>query len=363
MANRHRTINNVPSHLKNDATARGQVDDLYKHRLADNSSAKYQGPWNAYVSWLRSIGISNPLNLTVVTDHVIVYYLGHIVATAKERKVGEQVINTTMAAIRYFYINAGLSSPTESPIVFDLRQAVPRMLIDRERQRCVPLTACQLLLVLERFLLPSCNLRVRMHLTIYLLMFVGLFRYSDVAKILVHEELFQFRYKNNVLIGLLLFIPWSKTDQSHDGAWVAIGATGKTFCPVKLLKTLLQFGQYKTSHPSEFVGPLLRATARHNANALQQITSSFDKPIQPLSYQALLKSIQSMVEEATGIHTALHGPRKGGASTAAEIGIESQLICSLGRWKFGNTFEDTYLTMLDGNAQRFFDLTSKIWPY
>ena len=354
----------MPASLRSDAEARRKVDNLYEHRLNDNSSDKYKGPWRRFTKWLDSIGISKYLDVSIVTDQVIVFYLGHIVEDAKNRSVGKQVINTTLAAIRYFYLSAGLESPTESPIVTSLRLAVPRILIGK-RSSCVPLTAEQLLTVLQFHLTSSCTLRVRMHLTIYLLMFVGLFRFSDVQKILVHDELLQKRYdKQGNLIGLLIFIPWSKTDQSHDGAWVAIGATRGAYCPVGLVLSLLRKGKYATRPSStEFVGPLLRATARHNPDALKQTSSSLDNPIQPLTYQAMLHSIQPMVKEAIGVHTALHGPRKGGASTAAQEGIESQLICSLGRWKFGNTFEDTYLTMLDGNARKYFDLTRKIWPY
>ena len=345
----------MPASLRNNAEARQKVDILYENRLNENSSDKYKGPWRSFTLWLDSIGISKYFDISVVTDHVIVFYLGHIVADAKNRNTGEEVINTTLAAIRYFFISAGLESPTESPIVKSLRKAVPRILIGK-RSTCVPLTAEQLLKVLKYHLTSSCTLRVRMHLTIYLLMFVGLFRFSDVQKILVHEELLQKRYdEHGNIIGLLVFIPWSKTDQSHDGAWVAIGATKGSYCPVDLVLTLLRKGKYCTRPgPTEFVGPLLRATARHNPNALKQISSPLNEPIEPLTYQALYHSIQSMVKEATGIHTALHGPRKGGASTAAEQNIESRLICSLGRWKFGNTFEDTYLTMLDGNAKKIF---------
>jgi hypothetical protein len=195
-------------------------------------------------------------------------------------------------------------------------------------------------------------------------MFVGMLRYSDAQRILVHKELFHFvTAGTGELLGLLIFIPCSKTDQGWDGAWIAIGATDGDYCPVKLLRELLEVGKYVTYHETQFVGPLLRATARHNANALAQITSDIEDPIQPLSYNAMLKSIQPLVQSVVQIHTALHQPRSGGASAAAEMNIDSQLVCGLGRWKLGNTFEDCYLKMLDGNCEKYFQLTRDIWPF
>jgi len=111
-------------------------------------------------------------------------------------------------------------------MVMALRSAIPRMLHGTKSQ-CVPLTREQLLMVFQRHLTSHCTLRVRMHVTVYFLMFVGMLRYSDAQRILVvHKELFHFvTAGTGELLGLLIFIPCSKTDQGWDGAWIAIGAT------------------------------------------------------------------------------------------------------------------------------------------
>jgi hypothetical protein len=204
-----------------------------------------------------------------------------------------------------------------------------------------------------------------MHLTVYLLMFVGLFRYDDVSKIMVNKSLFKFITRpDGTLEGLLLFIPCSKTDQFWDGAWVAIGATNKTLCPVKLIKQLLSVGGYIQSHSTEDVGPLLRRVRKcGNSYVLFQVTSPMTDPIPSVSYQTLYQSIQNMVHTATGLHTALHGSRTGGASAAAEHGIDSRLVCGLGRWQQGTTFADVYIKMMQGNMHKYFEVTRTIWPF
>ena len=100
--------------------------------------------------------------------------------------------------------------------------------------------------------------RTTMHLTVLLLAFVGLLRYSDLSNILVHQDLLRFvpcMDEPSRDDGVLIFLPHSKTDQAWSGSWVAIGATGGAFCPVGLLKALIRLGGLH-HHPTD-CGPLL----------------------------------------------------------------------------------------------------------
>ncbi len=137
---------------------------------------------------------------------------------------------------------------------------------------------------------------------------------------------------------------------------------------MRLLHELSFFGGYVRDHPSADVGPLLRGVKLkyrpHQHHVLQQLTSTVSQPIPALSYTSFLVSIQHLVE-AAGIpkHVGLHAGRAGGASEAAAVGIDPQSVCGLGRWKMGNTFADTYVKMIDGNARKYFGITRKLWPF
>lgn len=165
---------------------------------------------------------------------------------------------------------------------------------------------------------------------------------------------------------MLIFIPCSKTDQYWEGAWVAVGATGGIFCPVRLVLDLFRLGGYVVDSTTMDVGPLLRATKlcyRRRGYFLKQRTAPLSKPIQPLGYSAFRQNVQSLVFRATGKHVGMHAPRSGGASLAAELNVDSRLVCGLGRWQHGNTYADTYVKMMDGNIRKYFQLTRTLWPY
>jgi hypothetical protein len=232
----------------------------------------------------------------------------------------------------------GRASPTHSLLCTRLRLTAKRVLF-AVKSTCEAITATELHAVLVFHLTATCSLRVRMHLTVFLLMFVGLLRYDDAACILVHKDLLQFISVSRTDTrddGVVLFLHSSKTDQTGAGAWVAIGATRGRFCPVRLLRDLLCLGGYVRDHPSADVGPLLRGVKLkyrpHRHHILQQVTAPLAQPIPALSYTSFLLSIQHLVEEA-GIpkHVGLHAGRSGGASTAAAVGIDPQSVCGLGR--------------------------------
>ena len=215
------------------------------------------------------------------------------------------------------------------------------------------------------------NLRTMMHLTVLLLAFLGLFRYSDMSHILVHQDLLRFipcdddKFRDD---GVLIFLPHSKTDQEWSGNWVAIGATGGPFCPVMILRKLLRHGGYCTSHPTDDCGPLLRAITGHHSSAkgqhLAQVTSSNGRVIPPLSHTTLLKSARTLLVEAgVMMDFGLHSLRSGGASAAYLSDVPRTLLCQHGRWKAGATMEDHYLNTHQVQIQKFFEVTRSFWPY
>jgi hypothetical protein len=196
--------------------------------------------------------------------------------------------------------------------------------------------------------------------------------YSDAVSILVHEDLLRFvpSSSRGGYEGMLMFIPRSKTDQSWNGAWVAVGATGGDLCPVYWTRFLLKRGRYITSHidPTVDCGPLLRAVslapkghADYPGYVLAQVISKHG-PIACLSHSYFLRSSRLLLLEAgVDIQFGLHSLRSGGATAANLAGIPSNLVCQHGRWKLGRTMEDHYLKTHDVDIQKFFRLTRQIW--
>lgn len=323
--------------------------------------SKYKPAWQAFQLWLLSYSISDPFTATNAT--IVSLYVTHLIHSANLRKIGPATIENAISAIKFFMEIAG-KPILDSPFITRLRLAAGRLL-NPKRSACEPISVTDLYHILSTHLTPNCSLRTRMHLTVFLLMFIGLLRFNDVQQIMVHQDCLRFIYSDsNVLLGCLIFIPFSKTDQSGDGVWIAVGATGKRFCPAKLLSDLLVAGQYCTAPPEgHFAGPLLRPViGKHKPARMQLAVTTSSSPILPLTYPAFRSSLIAF-SACLSKHFGLHSFRKGGASTAAALSMDSRLICGLGRWKQGTTFSDTYIKMMHGNMLKFFDLTRQLWPY
>ena len=202
-----------------------------------------------------------------------------------------------------------------------------KTLLSSRRSQCEPISAADMHTLLLTHLTPTCSLPVRMHLTVFLLMFLGPLRYtSDAANILVNFEFLRFiRSTTGCLEGVLLFIPFSKTDQERKGSWVAIGATHTRYCPVELLSVLLSCGGYNRRGSNTIAtGPLLRATVAHRHRphyyTLAQVTSPISCPIPALSYAQFRSSILRLSSKLK-IHIGLPSARTyGGASRSRVVG-------------------------------------------
>ena len=355
----------LPERMQKDMSLQFSFNRLINGALASSTNDKYVRPWLKFREWLAQYDITEPLTIDA---QIVAFYVVHLITSAELRCIGDALVLTALASIAHHFSLAGLAPPTNSPHLTLLRRAAKRTL-QPLRSLCEPISSVDLYIVLVKFLTPTCDLRDRMHLTCFLLMFLGLFRFSDIQSILVHKDLFQFIRKSEsdpTIDGMLIFIPCSKTDQYWLGAWVAVGATGGVFCPVRLVMDLFRLGGYVVDSSTVDVGPLLRATQlRHHPQryVLKQRTAPLSAPIQPLSYAAYRQNVQSLVFRATAKHVGMHAARSGGASLAAELNIDSRLVCGLGRWKLGNTFADIYIRMMDGNMRKYFQLTRTLWPH
>ena len=337
--------------------------------LAPSTRRKYELAWTRFKAWLPS-----DVHCFHCTGVVLSLYLSELFLDCQERQIGSGALDLACAAIAFHYQLAGVEAPLGFPNIKLLRRAADKILTST-RSLCGVLSNEAAASMLTFHLLGATppSLRVRMHLTVFLLMYVGLLRYADAAQLLVHSDLMQFITRSSTdhtLDGVLLFLPKSKTDVKWEGAWVAIGATGTALCPVRLLYTLLDVGSYDVlPRPGIDNGPLLRAVVLDlrspHSHRLAKITTPLTQTvIPPLSYTTLRQSLLLLSAEAgLDTHFGLHTGRVGYANTAATNRIPVQLVCHLGRWKIGNTFDDTYTRMLEDNSRKFFALTRTLWRY
>jgi hypothetical protein len=206
---RNTVFPNVPIRMAMDHGCRADIQ--LSSSLAPETLRKYSNAWVAFKQWLSSYHISN---LFSANTQIMYLYTSHLIHLSSQKSIGPNTLEMTLAAISYYFVTAGHVSPTDSALCTYLVRASGRLL-SATKSTCEPITAPELHKLLKFHLADNCSLKVRMHLTVLTLMFVGLLRYDDAACILVHADLLQFITKHNsaTVDGVLIFIPRSKTDQ------------------------------------------------------------------------------------------------------------------------------------------------------
>ena len=128
-----------------------------------------------------------------------------------------------------------------------------------------------------------------------------------------------------------IFLESSKTDQFRDGAWVAIGRSNQDTCPVKALEQYFAAAEIDLGEDL----PLFRA-----------LSSSRTTPKvrrQGLSYSRAREIVKDAFKDITDVSCiSLHSLRAGGATAAANAGINDRLFKRHGRWLSENA-KDGYV--------------------
>lgn len=222
------------------------------------------------------------------------------------------VIEVTQAA-RYVHEHAGVPSPSVSPLVKSLVSSARRSLAKPTRiSRGLDVDI--LLRLADRFY--QCPDIGWFSIFVSLVVsFAGFWRWDDLN--MVDLSLVLFRPDC-----VLVFLRSSKTDQFCKGHWAVIAAVGGRLCPVHLLERWIAWSGITS-------GPLSRTVNR--SKGIATLTSK------PLPYGRYLELIRQALRMSgmSAQETREFGTRCtriGGASVAAEMGIEDRLFKKHGRW-------------------------------
>ena len=152
-------------------------------------------------------------------------------------------------------------------------------------------------------------------LTVAVLSYAGFLRFDDVSGLRYEDISFATSH-------VRLFIDKSKTDQYKEGCDVLIARIGSYACPVGILRSYLK----RTKAKSGFIFRALQRTK--GGHSLRKI----DKAI---SYTTLRQDILAALSDL-GLEKSkfgLHSMRRGGATQAANSGVNDRLFKKHGRWK------------------------------
>ena len=274
---------------------------------ASSSAKKYTGAFKRWKSWAEEH------NLTVfpASEHCVALYLQHLGEKLKSKSAVEDAIN----ALNWVHSLAGVQSPTHSPLVKATAEGLRRALA-RPVQKKTPMSVGILSEIVKDAESHPCLSNIRLA-AVCLLAFSGFLRF---------DELIQLRPSDITITDEMMAVKIrrSKTDQLRQGDEVLIARTPNSTCPVAMLERYMRIADIdqhselflfraitKTKH-----GEKLRSSGRITYCTLREL---FRKKLVELG----------LPPDRFGLHSL----RAGGATAAANAGVQDRLFKRHGRWR------------------------------
>lgn len=217
---------------------------------------QYEPVWRKWEAFCHTLGLhadrSDPQTARLFLSEQIEE------ARAAPTPKGPGVIEQCSAGLSAYFTTRGQPSPcTEDFLCSQLRKAAKNLLTGQQRQR-EDATLGDVLAIISHFLTPACSLRDRMMCTAIALQFYAMWRFEQLACVLVHEAYLRLTDTSAA------FMIWhDKTDTSSAGKWKELPAVGGPACPVRLKRELLPavaaacaiWGQRARRYSSRTLGP------------------------------------------------------------------------------------------------------------
>ncbi|XP_072028609.1 integrase/recombinase xerD homolog [Amphiura filiformis] len=238
-------------------------------------------------------------------------------------------IETAFFAIKWHFnccLKTCMNNPCETRFLQLLMDGLKRLLAKPADNRKEPITADNLRSIIDKF--NQDNLKDLRLCTMMLVAYAGFLRYDELSNIKVCDlELCDSHVK--------IFIEKSKTDQLREGAWVIIGATGKSTCPVAMLRRYMECAGFIGLDISQYLFTSITMLKSQNKYVVRS---------RKLSYSRCREILKEALGEI-GLDASkfgVHSLRAGGASAAAAFGVPDRLFKRHGRWK-SDSSKDRYV--------------------
>lgn len=230
------------------------------------------------------------------------------------------VISQTWYAIKYYHDICNFPSPSDNVCV-NILEAIKRILAKPSNKK-LPINVNHLRNVLEAF--GGQKIGKLEHLrtiTFAIISYAGFLRFSECINI----------RRSDILIAethARIFIEKSKTDKYRDGHWLHVARLDSDLCPIKMLERYFSEAGICRGD-TKFIFRAIQSTSK--GETLRQI----DKHV---CYETIRKQVLNAIKpfvEDIGKY-GLHSLRRGGATAAANLGVNDRLFQKHGRWKSEN---------------------------
>ena len=293
----------------------GRMADYLVTSRSDNTYVKY---FSYFKKWESFIKIQGGCAIPASPIHVALY-----LTDLMDKHYSYSVISASLYSIKWAHSMKNLQDPTNNAFVTNLLESAKR---NRSKPivKKQPVTPELLVCLCEKYS-ESTDVLVVRDLCMIVLGFSAFLRYDEISNVRCNDIKIEDTY-------FCLNIRKSKTDQYRFGNEVVISKGNSAACPYSMLLRYLSITDQSISSFAHLFRPCFRS------KAVSHLISK-DKP---LSYSRARECLISRLKEVAGdLNVGLHSLRAGGASAAANAGVNDRCWKRHGRWK-SETSKDGY---------------------
>lgn len=288
-----------------------KLPNAIKQSKAGNTVKQYSSEYNKWKRWTDNFREVSPLP---ASDFHVALYLLSLVQSANSASV----IVSARYGIKWAHDLACVSpNPCDSFLVNSVVESAKRSVRHQAVKKEV-IDAGILRLFVDKFVTERSNLKELRDVTMFLLAYAAFLRFDELSNIKGTDIVFHDTY-------FKLFIESSKTDKYRDGAWLLIAKTGNKTCPYDMLKRYLLEAEID-SRDKRYIFRSVTFFKKSNNYKLR----SSGKISYSNARDILLKKLKLV--GFSDCNFGLHSLRSGGATAAANRGIQDRLFKRHGRW-------------------------------
>ena len=253
------------------------------------------------------------VNILPADEFHIVLYMIHLLQTGKTFPV----IRMSYFAINYFHSIVGYQNPCPTSLSYNVLEGIKRILAYSATKKS-PVTVSQLYEMYNYFGTKTISLSKVRTILICVLSFIGFLRFSEVIKLRRCDII-----KNKTFLSI--FIEKSNTDVYREGRWVYLTKLDTVLCPIELVSQYFKKSNIRDNCQKYIFRGIITTKSHSNLR-------SCDKHI---SYTCVRENVIEGLQNI-GAETklfGLHSLRAGGATVAANLGVNDRLFKKHGRWK------------------------------
>ena len=294
------------SHNSFPYLASRMADFLLRSR-SDSTVSKY---FYSFKRWEKFIVSKGGCALPASPIHVALYLTDLL-----DSGSSDSVITSALYGIKWVHKTCDLQDPTDNAFVLNLVEAAKRFAVKSVKKK-QPVTADMLKNLCAKYS-TSTDLLVIRDLCMILLSFCGFLRYDEISSLRCNDvQIFDSYF--------ILKINKSKTDQYRKGNEVPISKGTTIACPLRMVQRYLELSKQTCSSNKYLFRPVFRSG--HTCALIHK-----DKF---LSYTRARECILGRLKEVAGdLDLGLHSMRAGGATEAANSGVNDRYWKRHGRWK------------------------------